>query len=145
VWSDNLPKIMAEAQKEPTRTGKPQRIFVDLTAKSCANCRLNENDVFSRDDVIELIQQYKLVQLYTDEVPAYFYSVDVDLDRVKADGRTNYHFQKDRAFGNVELPLYAVLSVQGDNKLRIEASYTRGRITDVDEFARFLKDNAGQQ
>jgi thiol:disulfide interchange protein DsbD len=141
VWSGDLKKMIAEARQDGERADKTPRILIDVTGKSCTNCRINEQDVFPRPEITSLMHKYKLVELYTDVVPAEFYSGPVDLERVKADGRTNYDFE-DKAFKNVELPLYAIIALEPGNRLRIVDTYG-GRITNVEEFASFLRDNSG--
>ena len=49
-------------------------IFVDFTGVTCTNCKLNEQHVFSQPAIKSLLGKYTLVSLYTDDVPAAFYT-----------------------------------------------------------------------
>src|SRR5207302_7710557 len=72
-WTIDLPRAVAEARAERAKTGKPTFVFVDFTGVTCKNCKWNEKTVFSKADVRALFHPYRLVQMYTDEVPAEFY------------------------------------------------------------------------
>jgi hypothetical protein len=105
------------------------------------NCATNENSVFSRADIKGLFQQYELVQLFTDVVPAKYFGpgqLEKDPGRAKAYGGINMEFQE-KAFGDVQLPLYVILEPMPDGKLKMVAKYHEGLINDVTAFARFLK------
>ncbi|MEW4569046.1 cytochrome c biogenesis protein CcdA [Tautonia sp. JC769] len=57
-----------EAALEQARaTGKP--VLIDFTGVNCANCRLMEKSVIPRPEVVERLEQFIPVQLYTDRVP----------------------------------------------------------------------------
>jgi thiol:disulfide interchange protein DsbD len=142
AWSGNLRRAVVEAQEEARSSGKPQSILLDMTGKSCSNCRYNENSVFPRPSITPLMQKYRLVQLYMDEVPADFYGVRVDLARQKEDADTNFRFQQ-KEFDNTQRPLYGVLAVDAGGKIKIAAVYPEAKINDVEGFAEFLRKNAG--
>jgi hypothetical protein len=107
------------------------------------NCSINENSVFSKKEVRDLFQPYKLVQLYTDEVPLKYYAPTVrdkvDLNRQQADGQTNLRF-RDRAFRDEGLPVYLILEPLANGRVRIVKKYEEGKINDEAGFARFLKE-----
>ncbi len=52
------------AREESKATGKP--ILIDFTGVNCANCRLMEQEVLPRAEVIEALKGFIPVQLYTD-------------------------------------------------------------------------------
>lgn len=106
----------AAALEESKRTGKP--IFTDFTGYTCTNCRWMETNVFTREDVRNLMNQYVLARLYT--------------DRREPANERNKQMQKDR-FRTVDLPLYAVMS--SEDEIISHRVFTR----DVDEFKNFLK------
>jgi thiol:disulfide interchange protein DsbD len=144
AWSGNLKAAIEEVRAQRNRTGQPQLVFVDFTGKSCKNCKYNENNVFTKSDVKDLLHSYKLVQLYTDVVPTELYPPNVRAklngtnSRQNADAETNLWFQKE-AFDTEQLPLYVILAPDGENRIKILGVYSEGKINNVDEFAEFLR------
>jgi thiol:disulfide interchange protein len=132
-WGSDLKDTVDAAKK----SGKP--VFVDFTGKTCTNCRYNEHNVFSKIAVHEQLQKFERVQLYTDEVPASSYATDPGRDLRTAEARANGRFQL-AVFGDIKLPLYAVLMPQPDGKLKLIGVYDEGKINDPDKFTEFLKD-----
>src|SRR5262249_61358731 len=61
----------------------------------------------------------------------------------KEDGQINFWFQ-DKAFGDVQLPLYVILEPMANGKLKVVGRYDEGLINDVAAFARFLKRPEGE-
>jgi thiol:disulfide interchange protein DsbD len=137
----NLPYALTHAQELSQRKGKPQRIFIDFTGQSCVNCKKNERSVFSKPEIRDLFKDYLIVQLYTDLVPADLYapSLRSDTSRQDEDAQTNQQFQQ-KAFDNLQLPLYAVVEPQGDGKINVLGSYDEGLINNEAAFAAFLRD-----
>jgi thiol:disulfide interchange protein DsbD len=131
-WSADLPKAVADAKA----AGK--KIFVDFTGVTCTNCRYNERAVFSRPEVKALFDKYQLVQMYTDVVPAEFYSRPPAVAQREADALANLDFQR-RKFGKEQLPLYVILDPQSDGKIVTVAVYEEGKINKVDKFVEFLQ------
>ena len=113
-------------------------IFVDFTGVTCTNCKYNEENVFTKSDVKDLLDKYELVQLYTDDVPAAAYQVPPDQEARKAEASANLGFQK-KLFGTEQLPLYAILAPQASGKVKVVAVYDEGKINDVAAFTAFLK------
>src|SRR5205085_10301780 len=112
--SANLKGTIDLARKDLEKTSKRQFIFIDFTGKTCTNCRYNERTVFSRPDVRELMLKYRLVQLYTDEVPGKLSPDDAeDFRRVDEARKLNLTFQKE-VFGTEQLPLYVTLEATKD-------------------------------
>ena len=113
IWyKDDYQAALVEAQS----LGKP--LFVDFTGYTCTNCRWMERNVFTREDVRNLMNQYVLVRLYT--------------DRREESNRRNRQMQLDR-FNTIDLPFYALFSP--DDKEVGQSVFTR----DVDKFKGFLK------
>ena len=88
--------------------------------------------MFSKPAIKELLSQYVLVQLYTDQVPPRF-----------KDGPTakeNREFQR-MTFKNSQLPFYVILQpTEGDQGFRELAHYDEGKINNEGKFATdFLK------
>ena len=106
----------AAALEESKKTGKP--IFVDFTGYTCTNCRWMERNVFTRDDVRNLMNQYVLVRLYT--------------DRREESNKRNRQMQIDR-FQTIDLPFYALFSPE--DQVLGQSVFTR----DVDKFKGFLQ------
>jgi thiol:disulfide interchange protein DsbD len=53
-----------KALKTARETGKP--MFIDFTGYTCTNCRWMEQNMFTREEISELMKKYVLVRLYTD-------------------------------------------------------------------------------
>src|SRR5207253_1030352 len=85
-------------------------VFLDFTGETCTNCKLNEEDVFTRKEIQDLLQKFSLVQLYTDKVPNEFYPAEVRdqfgsrATRQRDDARANLEFQR-KQFDTEQLPL----------------------------------------
>lgn len=109
---DDYDLALAEAK----RTGKP--IFIDFTGYTCTNCRWMEVNVFTRQEVQELMKQYVLARLYT--------------DRREESNQRNRDMQIER-FKTIDLPYYVV--VTPNDEVVDETVFTR----DVDAFKSFLK------
>jgi thiol:disulfide interchange protein DsbD len=103
-WGSDLPDAVKRAYEEQRRTGRPKYVFVDFTGVTCTNCKANERAVFPLAAVKEQMKQYALVQMYTDDVPAAFYTSPAPVDDRKAEAEANLRFQM-KAFGTEQLPL----------------------------------------
>lgn len=62
-WGMSLEQGKARAKAE----GKP--ILIDFTGVNCANCRLMEQRVLPRPEVVDQLKKFVTVQIYTDFVP----------------------------------------------------------------------------
>jgi thiol:disulfide interchange protein len=114
AWLQSYPEALAAARQ----SGQP--IFVDFTGVTCTNCRLMEKNIFARQDVAAIFDDFVLVQLWTD-LPT-------------EQSRANQVMQQQR-FGTVALPYYAVITPD-DKILDTFEGFTR----DAEEFKRFLTD-----
>jgi thiol:disulfide interchange protein len=143
-WTGNLKKAIDEARAEAKKTGRRSLVFVDFTGETCTNCKINENNVFTKPDIRSLFQRYRLVQLFTDKVPDQFYSSETrarfggDTARQIEDARANLWFQQ-KAFNTEQLPLYVILEPTADGKVDVLGKYDEGKINDDAAFAQFLK------
>ena len=63
AWGMSYEAALEKAKAE----GKP--ILIDFTGVNCANCRLMEQEVLPRPEVVKELQKFVTVQLYTDTVP----------------------------------------------------------------------------
>src|SRR5262249_31507807 len=117
---------------------KNARVFVDFTGKTCTNCKLNERNVFPKPEVADLLKKYRLVQMYTDTVPEGFYEIAPGIERQNADGRLNLNFE-DKAFGELQLPLYVILKPEPNGKITVVGIYDEGKINNEPAFIEFLK------
>lgn len=111
----------ATALEVSERTGKP--LFVDFTGYQCTNCRWMERNMFTRQDVRDLMNRYVLVRLYT--------------DRPDESNKKNQKMLYER-FQTIDLPYY-VLSTS-DDKVIGQAVFTR----DAEEFKGFLRRGLGE-
>ena len=132
AWAIDLPKAVSEARAER------KLLFVDFTGLTCTNCRYNEQNVFSRPEVRDLFKKYKLVQMYTDEVPARLYSTRTDNPQREIEAQANLMFQRQK-FGTEQLPLYVILDPQANGKVAVVGVYDEGKINQIDKFVEFLK------
>jgi thiol:disulfide interchange protein DsbD len=136
-WSGDLKGALAKARE----SGKP--VFVDFTGETCTNCKLNEQNVFTRPEIRELFAKYETVQLYTDKVPLEVYPPGerekvAGTDRQKEDAAAHLDLQKNK-FNTEELPYYVVLRPMDNGKIKVVGVYAKGTIKDPGEFAQFLR------
>jgi len=110
-WQTDYNAAFAQAKLE----NKP--LFVDFTGVTCTNCRWNEINVFPRSEVKSQLADYVRVQLYTD----------------RPGDAANQKLQLTK-FGDVALPLYAVVNPQTGG---VVGKYA-GTITNASDFTRFL-------
>ena len=118
VPSDSLPFLTDYASALAQAKAENKPLFVDFTGVTCTNCRWNEINVFPRPEVKSQLANYVRVQLYTD----------------RPGDAANQHLQLTK-FGDVALPLYAVVNPQSET---VEDKYA-GTITSPADFTRFLK------
>jgi thiol:disulfide interchange protein len=114
-WLDNL-----EAGKTLAKT-QNKKIFIDFTGHTCSNCRDVEKNVFSRADIQNLLKEYVLVRLYTDDT--------ANPDEVK-----NQTYQGTK-FNSVTLPLYAI--IDADENASYQTDWNGAK--DVSQFSEMLK------
>jgi hypothetical protein len=111
---------------------------------------LNERSFFSLPNVKAEFAKYTLLKLYTDTVPLEYYSTEkikdtkkIIEDRQTEDADANKEFQKKR-FDTAQLPLYAIIEPAGED-FKVIATYPLAVIRDANDFAEFLRKNAGGQ
>jgi hypothetical protein len=92
--------------------------------------------VFSKPAIKALLQQYVLVQLYTDVIHRKFQ------DRSPTTAAENLELL-DQRFGSRQLPLYVIVEPTESGEFREVARYDEGKINNVEAFADFLRRNAG--
>jgi thiol:disulfide interchange protein len=150
-WTGDLKRTIEDARARYAKSRQPSLVLIDFTGKTCKNCRYNEQNVFTKPEIAELMRKYNLVQLYTDTVPPELYPPEVrdriggDGTRLRADASANLEFQK-KAFATEQLPLYVILdpAPQGDEKrIEVKGIYSEGKINDPSAFAEFLKEPLG--
>jgi thiol:disulfide interchange protein len=130
-WTVNLPQAVRQAQADR------RKVFVDFTGVTCTNCKYNEQNVFIQPQVRDLFKKYQLVQMFTDEVPAEYYSRGAPADLREAIAKANLEFQ--RGFKNEQLPLYVILEPQANGKVNVVEMYSEAKINQVDKFVEFLQ------
>ena len=144
----NLDYAVTKAREEFKASGTPKRIFIDFTGVTCTNCKINENSVFTKSQIHQLFEPYIVVRMYTDTVPAAYYSPELQAElardnRSKKDAKeVNLPFQI-KLFDTEQLPLYVVIEPQLDGRIRIVGIYDEGRINNEMVFAEFLKNPDG--
>ena len=115
--SDSLPFLTDYKAALAQAKAENKLLFVDFTGVTCTNCRWNEINVFPRSEVKSQLANYVRVQLYTD----------------RPGDAANQQLQLTK-FGDVALPLYAVVNPQTE---AVEDKYA-GTITNAAAFTRFL-------
>ncbi len=111
-WIPSYPAALAEAKK----TGK--NIFIDFTGYTCTNCRAMEATIFKRPDVTQMLQNFVLARLYTDN--------NTPLNDSNRDMEEN-------RFNTIALPFYVIVS-PNDKPLATFPGFTR----DAQSFKDFL-------
>jgi thiol:disulfide interchange protein DsbD len=111
-WHDTLEAGLAEAKAQ----NKP--VFIDFTGYTCTNCRWMEKNVFPKPAVRAELEQFVRVKLYTDG---------------GENAEKNQTYQE-KTFGDVTLPLYAVIGPDGK-----PAARSGGITRKPAEFAEFLR------
>jgi len=86
--------------------------------------------VFSQPAIEQLLNQYTLVELYTDVVPPQ-HQPTTSADENRAS------LSKD--FGTAQLPLYVILKPLGDGKYQEVGRYDEGKINKTFAFTEFLR------
>ncbi|VTR97124.1 protein-disulfide reductase DsbD family protein [Tuwongella immobilis] len=134
----NLKTALTEAAAQRASTGTPQYVFVDFTGVTCTNCKYNEMAIFTRPEVSEQLKKFRMVQLYTDEIPVnLFEGSDPSLEKREAQALVNLNFQR-KAFGSEQLPLYVILEPLPNGKIQVFGPYSEGKINDIPGFLKFL-------
>jgi hypothetical protein len=83
--------------------------------------------VFPKPEIKQLLDQYVIVQLYTDKVPP-----KVQQPATSAEENRDLLINR---FGSAQLPLYVIL----DGNDQEIARYDEGKINNVEAFAEFLR------
>ena len=125
---------LEEAEAYAAKVDKP--VFIDFTGHGCVNCREMEGRVWSDPAVLELLNEYVICALYTDDkmtLPQSEWVVAENGKTLKSLGKVNAHYALTR-FGVNAQPYYVL---QGKNEeILVEP---RGYNLDVDEFVAFLR------
>jgi thiol:disulfide interchange protein DsbD len=102
VWGMSLEqaKELAAAQKKP--------ILIDFTGVNCANCRLMENRVLPRPEIVSRLKEFITIQLYTDFVP--IASITAAQRKELAEKNQNQQLDLTQEATN---PFYVVLTPEG--------------------------------
>ena len=86
--------------------------------------------MFSKPSIKSLLNQYTLVQLYTDAIPPRFKpTTSADENRALLNDQ----------FGTAQLPFYVILQPLKNGEYKELARYEEGKINDEAGFAQFLK------
>ena len=112
---NDLDKALARAKSED----KP--LLINFTGYACTNCRLMENNVLPHPNVKEALGDFVPVELFT--------------DGSDAKSREFNKYQQEK-FGTVAIPLYAVMTPDGEIKARLE-----GLERDPAKFTQFLENS----
>ncbi len=83
--------------------------------------------MFSRPEIKQLLDQYVVVQLYTDKVPP-------KIQQPATSAEENRDLLMNR-FESAQLPLYVILNANDQEIVR----YEEGKINNVEAFAEFLQ------
>ncbi|MBX9682015.1 MAG: thioredoxin family protein, partial [Gemmataceae bacterium] len=148
TWSLDHQEAIAEAR------AANKLIFIDFTGVNCTNCRDNEENVFTRKEVIESLKKYVRLQLYTDTVP----NPKLTSQEAAAQATRNVIWEK-QLINRTSRPAYVVFDprlsgvdpfsdaykrTESQSKSQMEKlegtvlDYREGIIADVPDFLRFL-------
>jgi len=111
VWHKSLETGLSEAQDSRNP------IFIDFTGYTCTNCRWMESNIFTQQEVQKRLEQFVLVQLFTDGGENYREKQNYEIER----------------FGTAALPYYVLLTPED----KVIAEFP-GMTRNVDEFLSFL-------
>ena len=114
-------------------------IFMDFTGVNCANCRFNEENVFTRSEVVDQLKKYVRVQLYADDV------LEPKLPTAEAKKLADLHSTwRDEIAKEAALPTYVIFQPADDQPFADTLPKGRmldkrsGQIFNVADFIRFL-------
>jgi thiol:disulfide interchange protein len=110
-----------EALERARREGK--LVFVDFTGYACTNCHWMRANMLSKPEIVAVLKDFVLVELYT--------------DGTDAASEANQKLQLEK-FGTIAEPFYVIL----DPDEKLIAKY-EGQTNDVAEYLAFLKKGAG--
>lgn len=130
-WFSDLALALAEGKKSG------QLVLIDFTGVTCTNCKINEKNVFPKEEVKAALGKLVRVSLYCDTVPAHYYKQEPDIEKREDDADANKKFQK-TTFKSEQLPLYALVKPVAEGEFEIVDVYHEGKITDVKAFTEFL-------
>lgn len=132
AWWGNLSAALEEASKQKSL------VFIDFTGVTCTNCRINEKNVFVKEEVKALFKKYVRVQLYTDVIPEGLYKSAPAEEKREQDAEVNQKFQK-ATFKTEQLPLYVIVKPVDGGQFEVVGVYDEGRINKLDKFLEFLQ------
>ena len=112
LWGMSLEQARELAAKEK------RPILIDFTGVNCANCRLMEQRVLPRPEVVNLLKQFVTVQLYTDYVPI----ASITAAQRKQLAEHNQETQLDLA-QEATNPFYVVLTPDGKEPVASVGGY----------------------
>jgi thioredoxin-related protein len=84
-------------------------VLIDFTGVNCANCRLMEQNVLPRSEVVERLGQFVTIQLYTDFVPIRSITADQRQELAMANAERQFDLIHDQSN-----PSYVALSSRGE-------------------------------
>lgn len=131
-WTADFEGALAEAEKSRNL------VFINFTAATCTNCKLNEHDIFPQEKVKALLGRYVLVELHTFAVPEILYVHLPTEEQRQEDAQANLEFQK-REFETADLPFYVIVRPAGGGRFNLVDVYGEGRINNVATFIEFLR------
>jgi len=113
-----------------------KNVFVDITGHGCVNCREMEARVLSTPEVSALLDEFVVVELYTDDktvLPRERWVTTPEGKVLKDLGRVNSYIARTR-FGVNSQPNYVILDASG-----AQISEMRAYNLDVEAFCEFLR------
>lgn len=113
-WFKDQYQVAAEQARKENKL-----VLVNFTGYACMNCHWMKANMFTRQEVQAALQNYVLLDLYT--------------DGTDPESKTNQNFEN-RSFATVAIPLYAVF----DSQVNVLATFA-GLTRNPGEFISFLK------
>ena len=129
--------ILSYDEALETAKAENRPVLVDFTGVNCVNCRLMEQNVMPRSEVVEQLRKFVTVQVYTDTVPIR------TLTKLQAESMAedNLEFESE-LIGQVTSPQYAI--VGPDGTVLAQTSYNADPADFVDFLKRGLDEFDGQ-
>jgi thiol:disulfide interchange protein len=119
-------------------------LFIDFTGKTCSNCRLMEQKVWSDPRVLKMLKEdFVVVSAYTDynliELPKAEQYTSTAGREITTLGKSLYDFQKTK-YNSLSLPMYSIVGIENkeDKIILTELTPTYSYNADIESYLAFL-------
>jgi thiol:disulfide interchange protein DsbD len=119
-------------------------LFIDFTGKTCSNCRLMEQKVWSDPRVLKMLKEdFVVISAYTDynliELPKAEQYTSTAGREITTLGKSLYDFQKTK-YNSLSLPMYSIVGIENkeDKIILTELTPTYSYNADIESYLAFL-------